>query len=159
MKQLITSAEVISIAFGTNNTLREEAVPAHTILAAQRRFVRPVVGEEVFDLLMAESPTEECEGFIRDYLKVPLALYVASLMLPTLAVTVGSAGVVRLSGESFEAADGVALRGAVRRLRRDAEALIDAATEHLASLPTLGALYRPEENVRSCTRLSGGIVL
>jgi hypothetical protein len=48
---------------------------------------------------------------------------------------------------------------ASRRLRKDAEALMDAAIEHLASLPTLGALYRPEENVRSRTRLSGGIVL
>lgn len=159
MKQLITSAEVISIAFGTTNTLREEAVPAHTILAAQRRFLRPVVGRELFDLLVAENPSEECAKFTEEFIKVPLALYVASVVLPSLAVQVGTAGVVRLSGESFEVADSAAMRAALRRLRHDAEALIDAATEQLALLPTLGPLYSPEENVRSRTSLSGGIVL
>jgi hypothetical protein len=124
--------------------------------------LRPALGAELYSLLTldtTDTPDTRYQELLDNYLKTPLALYVASLMLPTLAVTVGSAGVVRLSGESFEAADGVALRGAVRRLRHDAEALIDAATEHLASLPTLGALYRPEENVRSRTRLSSGIVL
>ncbi len=159
MKQLITSAEVIDLAFGATHSLRPESIPTHTILAAQKRMVAPVVGEELFALLTAENPSEECRAFLEGYLKLPLALYVSALALPLMAVQVGTAGVVKLSGESFKAADQAAIRMASRRLRKDAEALMDAAIEHLVSLPTLGALYRPEENVRSRTRLSGGIVI
>lgn len=159
MKQLITPAEVIAIAFGSTNALREESIPAVTILAAQQRLVRPVVGERLYEMFTAEEPEEPCRTFVEAYLKAPLALYVASLVLPQLAVQVGSAGVVRFSGEGFEAADEGSLRRAARRLRKDAEALMDAATDRLAREPLLAEHYSPEENVRTRVTLAGGIVL
>lgn len=159
MKQLITSGEVLALAFSSTTTLREENIPAHTILAAQQRLVRPVVGERLYAMLTDEEPSEAVEGFLQAHLKLPLALYVASLLLPTLALQVGSAGVVRLSGESFEAADERALQRAVRRLRADADALMDAATDHLAADATLGSCYSSAENVRERTTLTAGLVL
>lgn len=159
MKQLISSAEVITLAFGSATTLREERVPAHTILAAQHRLVRPVVGERVYEMITRENTTEECERFVEESLKLPLALYVASLLLPSLALQVGSVGVVMLSGESFEAADGDALRRASQRMRADADALMDAAIERLAVWPELGELYSSGDNVRQRVSLLGGVVL
>lgn len=159
MKPIITPTEVIEMAFGTTHTLRTESIPTHTILAAQRRFVRPVVGEELYALIVAEEPEERVASFVAEYLKLPLALYVASLLLPSLAVQVGTAGVVRLSGESFEAADEGSLRRAVRRLRRDAEALLDAATDHLATAPSTFPEYHPEANIRQRVSIEGGLVV
>lgn len=155
MKPLITSAEVIAIAFGTTHTLREECVPSHTILAAQRRLLRPVLGAELYSLLMLDSPDNRSKELLDNYLKTPLALYVASLLLPTLAVQVGTAGVVRLRGEGFEAADEHSLRRAARRLRKDAEALLGAAKEYLAENSELFPEYAPEGSIS----LLGGIVL
>lgn len=159
MKPIISPAEVISLAFGTTHTLREGDIPTHTILATQRRFIRPVVGEELYALLTAESPEERVASFSAEYLKTPLALYVASQLLPSLAVQVGSAGVVRLSGESFEAADEGSLRRASRRLRCDADALLDAATDYLASSLSTFPEYHPSENIRERISMEGGVVL
>ena len=159
MKPLVTAAEVQRIAFGTTHTLREENIPIHTILAAQRRLLRPVVGERVYARLMEESPDDHINLLMESYLKVPLALYVASLLLPSLAVQVGSAGVVRLAGESFEAADERSLCRVVRRLRNDADALLGAATEYLAQNPDLFPEYSASENIKERVSLKGGILL
>lgn len=155
MKQLITATEVIAISFGTTHTLREECVPSHTILAAQRRLLRPALGGELYSLVTLDNPADRHKEFVDNFIKRPLALYVASLLLPTLAVQVGTAGVVRLRGEGFEAADERSLRRAVRRLRKDAQALLEAAKEYLAENSELFPEYAPEVSVS----LLGGVVL
>jgi hypothetical protein len=158
MKQLITSAEVIALAFGTTHTLGEERIPSHTILAAQRRLLRPALGAELYSLLTldtTDTPDTRYQELLDNYLKTPLALYVASQMLPTLAVQVGTVGVVRLRGEGFEVADERLLRKAARRLRKDAEALLGVAAEYLAANPELFPEYAPEGSVS----LLGGMVL
>lgn len=159
MKTLVSPAEVLAVAFGTTHTLRESDVPEHTILAAERKFLRPVLGEELYEKLTAEEPTSTDRAFVENYLKTPLALYVASLLLPTIALQVGAAGVVRVAGESFRAVDERSVMRLCRRLRSDAGALLDSATDYLAAHPELFPLYDPEENIRERTLLKGGIVV
>ena len=159
MKTLLSPTEVVTIVFGTTHSLRPESIPQHTILSAQRRLLRPVVGEELYDHLVSDSPAEPYVAMFEEYLKTPLALYAAQLALPTIAAQVGTAGVVRLQGEGFEPLDGPSVEALRRRLRADADALLDAATDHLAAHPELYPLYNPAQNVRSRISLKGGVCL
>ncbi|MBO7299986.1 MAG: hypothetical protein J6U53_01085 [Tidjanibacter sp.] len=159
MKTILTPAEVLTIAFGTTHTLREGDVPEHTILATQRKFLRPVLGEAMFEEVVGDSPSADIQELTARYLKTPLALYTASLLLPTIAMQVGAAGVVRVAGESFRAVDNRALSRLSRRLRSDASALLDSATDYLASHPDRYPLYDPKENIRERILLKGGIVV
>ena len=156
MKTLISPTEVLSLAFGTTHTLEEGAVPHHSILAAEQSFLLPALGEKLYTMLATENPDEECAGFVEEYLKQPLALYVASRLLPTLAVKIGSAGVARLTGESFEAVDEQTLHKVVVRLRRDADTLLARALDYLADNPTLFPDYEPQTPKH---RIIGGIVM
>ncbi|MBO5806560.1 MAG: hypothetical protein J6R10_06845 [Tidjanibacter sp.] len=161
MKLLITPAEVMKIAFGTTHTLHDEAIPAHTILAAQRRLIRPIVGAELYDQLALsdEAWPEHIASFVGDYLKTPLALYVASLLLPTIAAQVGSMGVVRLSGSGMEPVEKQTLRRVCRRLRADANALMDVATDYLAEHRDLFPLYNPNDDVRQRVNMAGSLLI
>ncbi len=159
MKMIVSPAEVLAIAFGTTHTLRESDVPEHTIRAAERKFLRPVLGEEFFDEVVGANPSHEVESFAANYLKTPLALYVASLLLPTIASQVGAAGVVRVAGESFRAVDERTLHRLVRRLRSDASTLLDGATDHLAAHPEKYPLYDAHKSIRGRISLKGGVVI
>ncbi len=156
MKTLIYPSEVVALAFGSSHTIEESAIPHHAILSAEQSFLLPALGEEFYESLLAEESDAESVAFVEEYLKHPLALYVASRLLPTLAVKVGSAGVVRLVGESFEAVDDATLHKVVVRLRRDADTLLLRALNHLALNPTLFPDYEPQTPKH---RIVGGIVM
>lgn len=153
---MITPSEVVQRAFGTNNTLSENAIPLHSILLAQESFLLPALGKECYEAMVVEGSDTVAQTFAEEYLKQPLALYVASRVLPTIALQVGSVGVVRLSGESFEVADEATLRKAVARLRVDADRLLERATNHLASHPELYPSYEPQSTSH---RIVGGVVM
>ncbi len=159
MKSIVTPEEVPTLVFGTSTTLRPEDVPLHTILAAERKYLRPALGEALCDALTSEEPASHLVAFADDYLKLPTALYVASILLPTIATQVGAAGVVRISGESFRSVDERTILRLVRRMRSDADALLDSATDHLATHPDLFPEYKPSNNIRERISFKGGVVL
>lgn len=156
MKTLITPSEVVALAFDSPHTIEQGAIPPHAILAAEQSFLLPALGEEFYESLFVEEPEAECVAFVEEYLKQPLALYVASRMVPVLAVRIGSAGAVRLAGESFEQVDEATLRKVVARLRNDADRLLERATNHLASHPELYPSYEPQS---ISLRIVGGVVM
>lgn len=157
MKTLVTPSEVIAIAFGATNTLEESAVPQHAILAAQECFLLPVLGEELHNSLSQSQVEPTLATFAEEYLKEPLALFVAARLLPTLAVKVGTAGVVRLAGSSFESVEPQTLHRASLRLAADANTLLDRATRYLEEHPELFEGYNPHNNIRQRASLKGGV--
>ena len=156
MKTFVSPSEVVALAFGSPNTLGESAIPPHSILAAQQSFLLPALGEELYEALMVEELDSRSGAFVEEYLKHPLALYVAARLLPTLAVRVGEVGVVRLSGESFEVVDEATLRKVVARLRAEADTLFARATTYLANHLDLFPDYNPQTLTR---RIVGGEVM
>lgn len=156
MKTLITPSEVVALAFDSPHTIEQGAIPPHAILAAEQSFLLPALGEEFYESLFIEEPEAECVAFVEEYLKQPLALYVASRMVPVLAVRIGSAGAVRLAGESFEQVDEATLRKVVARLRNDADTLLCRALEYLAAHPQEFPLYNPQDHTR---HIVGGLVM
>lgn len=162
MKPLISPAEVIRLAFGSNYSLHERDIPESTILAAQYRLLRPMVGRTLYSRLVSEeeaTATAPSITALAERLRTPLALYVVALLLPSLAARVGSLGVVRLEGEGFESADEATVARLCSRLRHDADALLDEATDYLLDNPTLYPDYNPHADIRRHISLSGGILL
>jgi hypothetical protein len=156
METLITPAQVARMAFTGPDFITEEAVPAATILAAEQKFVRPVLGGSFCAALLRGAYPE----FLTDYLQPALALYVKMLMLPSLAVQTGSAGIVEVNSRNLARAGEGKLRAAVLRVRRDALALMRRAVEYLESSPAgTWPEYDPAANVLNRCSMDGGIVL
>lgn len=154
MELLITPARVAELAFRAPAFIDPSAVPEPTILAAQHRFIRPLLGA-LYDRL--------CEGaypeLLEDYIVPPLALYVRMLMMPSLAVQAGTAGVVEINSRNLARAGDIKLRYAVRRLRGDASALMERAVSYIESHADDFPEYDRRANLRNRCSIEGNIVL
>jgi len=155
MKPLITPARVAAEAFRPPEFLQPDAVGESAIVAAQRRHIRPVLGETLYAALCGGAHP----AFVEEYVAPPLALYVKAAMLPALAVQTGAAGVVELHSANLARADEAKMRAAARRLRADADALVRRAVEHVEGSRALFPEYDPEENVLNRCSVAGGVVL
>lgn len=154
MELLITPAQVAETAFRAPDFITPDAVPESTILAAQQKFIRPVLGG-LYDKLCAGKYPE----LMSEYILPSLALYVKMLMLPSLSVQAGAAGVVEVNSKNLTRAGDAKLRYAVRRLRSDASALMRRAVEHIESAPSAFPEYDPRDNVLKRRSIDGQIVL
>lgn len=154
MELLITPARVAEEAFRAPDFITPGGVPGATILAAQQKFIRPVFGA-LYDRMLAGGYA----GFVEEYIVPPLALYVKMLMLPSLAVQAGAAGVVEVNSRNLARAGDTRLRYAVRRLQSDAAALIDRAVAHVEADPDAFPEYDPRTNVRRRCSTAGNVVM
>jgi hypothetical protein len=156
MELLITPAQVAQMAFRAPDFISPESVDEAVILAAQQKYILPVLGESLFDALARGRYPE----LLADFVAPPLALYVKMLMLPRLAVQAGGAGVVEVSSKNLTRASGAKLRDAVQRLRGDARALMRRAVRHIESAPS-GTYpeYDPALNILNRCSTEGGVVL
>ncbi len=156
MELLITPAQVAATAFRAPDFISEEAVPEATILVAQQKFIRPVLGDALFDALCRGTHPELLSGYITP----PLALYVKMLMLPRMAVQTGGAGIVEANPKHHARASDVKLHAAIRRLRADALALMRRAVLHIESAtPGTYPGYDPTRNILNRCSTDGGVVL
>ncbi len=155
MKLLITPAQVAEAAFRAPDFIQPEAVGEATILAAQQKFVRPVLGDALYEAV--------CRGdypdLLADMIVPPLALYVKMLMLPSLAVQAGGAGVVEVHSKNLARAGNAKLHSALRRLRGDALALMRRAVRHIEASPAGYPEYDPALNILNRYSTEGGLVL
>lgn len=152
---LMTPAEVAALAFGGEENVACEAVTEASILAAQSRYLRPVVGDALYARLLAGDYPE----LVDKWLKPPLALFVKSAALPEVSARVAAVGVVRCEGEWFSPADGDAVRLLQRRVRMEAEELLDEAVRHIRSEHVRYPEYDDTANVRCRVSVVGGVVL
>ena len=79
-------------------------VTESAVLAAQRRYLRPVFGVSFYGAL----EQGRYGAFLAEYVRPALALFVKYLVLPDAAVRLGRLGIVRFGGEYFEPTDGAA---------------------------------------------------
>ena len=155
MNVMITPAEVVALAFGCGSEPLCGEISEATIVAAERKYLVPVFGAEMVENMKSGG----CQELVVDYVKPALALYVKRLVLPALAVKVGAAGVVSYLGEGFEKVDDATLARLLRRVKADADALIDRAVEIIEESPDDYPDYCVGCNVRHRVNLASGVVL
>lgn len=150
MRTLITPSEVAAIAFGHSEALSPETITRAAILAAQRRFIKPVLGTLYTEMLDGQHA-----DLLAEYIKTPLALYVKWITLPVLSVQSGNLGSVQIRSSNFIPADARSLARARRRIKADANTLMLCAVEHIRENP---AAY-PAFDGGLASKMCGGVIL
>ncbi len=154
MNLLITPAEVCSLAFASSPGVRPDAITEPTILSAQEKFIRPVLGP-----LYESVENGRAAQLLNDYIKPALAYYVKLLILPSIAVSAGSLGLIQQKGGNFTPATAENIAPLRRRTRSEATALIRRAVNHIEASPTLYPEYDPAQNILNRISINSQIVL
>lgn len=152
MNLIMTSAEVAARAFP--GTLDPEGgfIAEGSILSAQQKFIKPVLGK-LYDALGSYPE------FADDYVKPALAQWVRFVALPAIAAQVGSTGIISPRGQNFESAAPMSITALRTRARADARALMRRMVEYIEENATQFPEYDRRHNVLKRTSTTGNIVL
>jgi|GEM_PF-3842438 len=95
---LITPDEVLVYAFSPREKITPGSIRYSKIDVAQERFIRPVLGEEMFDNLAQGK----FRPFVNEYIKPALAHYVRYGVISEFSIRMGDDGAVLIQGDDTE---------------------------------------------------------
>ena len=154
MANIMTPAEVISAAF--DRAVEENKVPANVIAAAQVKHVKPILGEDFYEAVVADLSTYAALATI---IKPMLAYFVKFWVLPKIHVETGSVGMAIIQGQNRQPAtknDAETLReDALQMARMHGEILRRYLEVNQSSYPLYFRGTNPQEQVT----IAGGIVI
>lgn len=95
--KIMTAAQVVSEALVDINT--DEALFDKNILFSQRKYIRSVLGEDLYDLILVQiastvDMTAENQILIEDYIRPCLARYVVYESMPGMRIQISSQGLM-----------------------------------------------------------------
>ena len=154
MKNIISPAEAVNLAWGTGEYLSPQAVAEADIAAAEQRYIIPVIGRPLAQAL-ADGLYPELRN---DYAAPALAMFVRVMLQPTMDVRTGQTGSVVQSGACADPASSEARAASLRALRRRAGVLLRRLSERLDADPASYPEYDPEQNILKHCSTDGGIV-
>ena len=155
MKNLITPAEVIELAFSPHDQVEPSIITGARIGTAQLRFLRSPLGN-----LYSALSDEKYEEFVKNWIKPALAHFAKYNVLLHLSVCIGNEGIIRNQPLSGEAADYTEIARLRKEARRTAKSLLRETLEYIRANPEKFPEYKPEECVRRKKEIrEGGIVL
>ena len=155
MENLISPEEVALQAFAPLDRVTPADVNPLTIAVAQERFIVPVLGAAMVEALAAGNYTE----LLNQSVAPALALYTRVLMIPALALRIGSVGVSRSANQYLDAATENELRSLRRTALAQAATLLQKAVTAIESAPDLYPEYDARQNIWHSCRTDGGVVL
>ncbi len=154
MKTLITPLQVVRAAFGATEQVAVECIAEADIAAAERRYIRPVVGAAMHEAMLEGQYAE----FVRDYAATALAVYVRYFVQPRLDIKTLSAGSVAPKTAVSQPAADVARREQRKALLREARELMLRASEYLNNHAASFSEYDPDNNPLNRCRIHGEFV-
>lgn len=90
MKTFITPEEVVNLAFCDGEFISADTISASDILTAQRRYIRPLLGIELYQRLQSEMVDST---LISSYIAPALAIGTRIIVQPSLSIRTGQFGV------------------------------------------------------------------
>lgn len=153
MKTLITPSEVARLAFADGMYLTPDAVTAADVAAAEQRYLIPVVGQKLYDKLLAGTYAE-----LRAELAPALALCTRLSVQPRLDIRTGRCGTAAPRTEGFQPAPESSLRSVRQSLRRQSRDLLRRLSEYLTAHNTQYREYDPRQDIFNRCTTDGGIV-
>lgn len=155
MEIIITTGDIAEIAFGSRTSANAVLVTPQSVATAQQKYIRPALGEEMFDaVLRGEYP-----DFVSEFLKLPLALLTKSIILHSADYVVGAMGVSRQNNPNASPLSSREYGLALRHLRSDAMVHLGGAMEHLAANRNKYPHYNPAQSRFTEVSIQGGVVL
>ena len=155
MQNLISSQMVAEQAFAPLDHVTSDDVNELTIAVAQERYIVPVLGAAMVEAMIGGAYSELADEWVAP----ALALYTRVLMLPALALRVGSAGVSRSANQYLDAATENELRSLRRTALAQAATLLQKAVTTIESDPDSYPEYDSRQNIWHSCRTDGGVVL
>jgi len=161
MIRLITQQRVIDLSFTNTESNEIGLINDSVIEVAQLRWIKPILGDDLWDLLESEYPTfSSVNQDLADRLEKPLAFFVKYELIPDMSINTTSAGLQVITTEySSPATD--KQRGQIQdQALHHAKALLLEATrwieldENLSNYPD----YSSSGNAVNDTKIKGGIV-
>ena len=154
MKNLITTKQVISLAFGDGDYIPAEVVGEADIALAQHRYIVPILGSALCEAALGGAYAD----LVNDYIAPALAFAVRVLIQPALNVRCGQTGLVAPSTPVSEAATSSAAQVLQRSLERRRDGLLKRLSDHLAEQAELYAEYNPKADAQQKCQTYGGFI-
>lgn len=154
MKNIITPAKAVSLAFGEGEYMPPESLSDADIAAAAHRYLEPVTGAR----LAAALAAGEYPALRDDYAAPALALGVRLLVQPSLDIRTGRAGSVVQRSTTAEPASAEARAAAMRSVRCRMRELLRRLGRHLDEHAADYPEYDPDANILNRCTTDGGFV-
>lgn len=149
MDTLITTEDVISLAFSSVENYRADIINKADIVAAEQRFLLPIIGAALYERLLrgdyALLRTEYVAPQVAAWTR-----YIVEPLMPTRCF--------ECHNEEVDNAEIVARNMALRNLRSVAHTLSCRLSDHLDAAPAEYPEYNPENNILKRCSIDGGIV-
>ena len=155
MQNLISPEMVAEQAFAPLDHVTPADVNPLTIAVAQERYIVPVLGAAMVKAMIGGAYAE----LVTKWVAPALALYTRVLMLPALALRVGSVGISRSANQYLDAATENELRMLRRTALAQAATLLQKAVTAIESAPERYPEYDSSQNIWYSCRTDGGVVL
>ena len=154
MKTLITPHEVAQLTFGNDEYLAAERITEADIIAAEVRYIRPVLGAALHERLLEGAYPE----FVVDYLAAPIARYTRLVVQPQLDLRTDRGGTTTPKPEGAQPAGEEVRRRQRRTLLTEARTLLRRASRYLSDHREEFAEYDPAQDILKRCSIDGGLV-
>jgi len=154
MALLISSKEVLDLAFSSVDHMTEGVIKETKIEAAQEKFLRPVFGK-MFENMVGGGYAE----FVDGYIKKPLAYYVRYGVIPDMSIKMGNTGPMAAYTDHANAATDKQREMLRKQAIDDADALLRKAVRYMEAHPDEFPDYELGGNVQRKVITRGGIIL
>ncbi|MFI3306544.1 MAG: DUF6712 family protein [Rikenellaceae bacterium] len=153
MNNLIGAEDVIELAFSPTDQISADTIIKSKITAAEQRYIRPALGDDLYEALMRGEYAE----LTSEYVAPALAMYVRYLVIPDISVKLNDLGAQAIHGEHLSSATIEERREARMQTRDDADTLLSGMLRHLQANNDAYPEY--QEMKRKRTKIIGGIIL
>lgn len=161
MIRLITQARVAELSFSNGETFEDGLVKDAMIEAAQLRWLKPMLGNDLWDTLESEYPNfSAVNQTLADRLETPLAFFIKYEIIPDMSINQTSAGLQVLNTEYSTAATD-SQRGQIRsQALLHAESLLEEVTRWIEKDSVISDYpdYLIAGNVNNNVSRKGGIL-
>ena len=155
MAQLITALEVITTCF-TNKSTDTALLKTQLIEIAQEEHIRPILGQDLYDLIVAENDAQVYTGLNAT---LHTTFYVKFEALPDMNMNTTSKGIISNNSEFGSQVSSAQRAELSIKVRSHADTLRDKMIRYIEDNPTSFTLYSTGENITTNNKFLGGIVL
>ena len=153
MKLIISPKEVVDIAFQDSPNITEIRISETDIIAAQTKFIKPVLGKLYEGLQNGQYPE------LMPFIKAALANFVKLSIIPKLSVSLGNIGIVQPKADMFASANQETLITLKNAAKTNAYNMMKLAINHIETNPELYPKYSPNDNILNRVSIASGFVL
>ena len=154
MITIIDEKKVLQLAFADADYLPREIISSSDIVAAQERYIVPILGQRLTAMLLEGEYQELAEYYVAP----ALAFATRLIIQPTLNIRLCEGGLVALHGEGMEQPNQKAVSALVRSLKIRTRQLLKRLSAFTERNATNYPEYDSKSNIFNRCSIDGGVV-